>query len=463
MSDGSTLQLRFTRYNVEPDRFESRMESSTDGGATWTQGNHQVFVRAGDAAAAVGESPTWDNLASWLDAQAAQGFAGAVLVVREGRVVVDRGYGMANRELGVENSPDTVFAVGSQPIDFTHAAILWLAQHGKLRLDQPISDFFDAVPADKRAITIEHLMTGASGLPDFHDVPTDRDPDHSFIDRDEAMRRILGQKLLFPPGEGDEHSHSAWGVLAAIVEIASGQSYQDFTREHLFSPAGMVDTGFNGDPVPADRLAIGYGEKSDGKINAPPYWGPVSWLVMGSGGQISTTRDTGRWLDAMREGKILEPEWARRYFGPGPGANRNGDNYGFEMFVYHGPMAESYAITITNHNNPLAAGSEDTPFVQVSRAIGDLLLAEYRPKFSLGIEMVPGPDGTVKVERVVAGSAAERDGLASGDLLVKAGGVAFGDDPMAVLQPYLTSGDAIAFLVRRGGRELELTVRPNPR
>jgi hypothetical protein len=136
----------------------------------------------------------------------------------------------------------------------------------------------------------------------------------------------------------------------------------------------MVDTGFNGDPVPVERLAIGYGARSDGTVNAPPYWGPTSWLVMGSGGQISTTRDTSRFLVAMREGKILEPELARRFFGPGPGANRNGDAYGFEMFVYHSPMAESHAVLITNANDPRGVGDDGTQFVRVAGRIGDMLL-----------------------------------------------------------------------------------------
>jgi len=470
MPNGSTIQLRFTRYNIEPDRFESKMEISNDGGTTWRPGNHQVLVRAKEEVpeqvqqeVPTGSGPSWATLSSWLDGEAAAGFTGAVLVVRDGEVVIDKGYGLANRELGLAVTPETIFAVGSQPIDFTHASILWLAQSGRLQLEDPITKYFDSVPADKQSITIEHLMTGGSGLPDFHDIPSDRDPDHSWIDRAEAMRRIFAQQLLFPPGDGDEHSHSAWGVLAAIVEIASGQTYQEFTREHLFAPAGMNDTGFNGDRVAKERLAVGYGMRSDGEINAPPYWGPTSWLVMGSGGQVSTTGDTGRWLTAMREGRILEPEGAERFFGPGPGANRNGDVYGFEMFVYHGPMAESYAVLLTHANNPREAGSEDTHFVEVSRTVGDLLLAPYRPKFSLGIAVEPGPDGTVEVGDVVAGSAAERDGLAVGDLLVSVNGTAFGDDPFAILEPYLMSGETIVFALRRGDETLEISVTPNPR
>jgi CubicO group peptidase (beta-lactamase class C family) len=466
MPDGSIVELRFTRYNVEPEQFESKMEFSTDAGSTWTQRNHQIFRRA-SVPAPVGDPEsnrlTWENLAASLDAEAAAGFTAAVLIVRDGEIVLDEGYGLANRDLGIPITPDSIFATGSLPIDYTHASIFWLAQEGKLGLPDPITRYFSNVPEDKRAITIEHLMTGASGLPDFHDLPSDLDPDHSWIDRDEAMRRIFAQKLLFPPGQGDEHSHSAWGVLAAIVEIVSGQSYQDFTRQHLFAPAGMIDTGFNGDPVPAERLAIGYGTISDGEINAPPYWGKTSWLVLGSGGQTGTTRDTARWLDAMREGRILEPEWSERYFGPGVGASRNGDNYGFEMFVYNGPGAESYAITVTNANKPESEFDDETQFVRLSREIGNLLLSSYLPKFRLGIAMDPRPDGTIEITQVGPGSAAERDGLRQGDLLVSAGGVAFGEDPMTVLDPYLASGEPVVFVVRRDGRELEVTVRPNPR
>lgn len=409
---------------------------------------------------------TWENLSQWFADQAEAGFTGAVLIVRDGEVILNEGYGMANREKEIPIRPDTVFAVGSQPIDFTHAAILWLAQEGGLALSDPITRFFDDVPEDKQAITIEHLMTGASGLPNFHDLPADRDPDHTWIDRDEAVRRIFAQELLFNPGEGDEHSHSAWGLLAAIVEIVSGQSYQEFTREHIFGPAGMVDTGFHGDPVSEERLAIGYGVRSDGEINAPPYWGNASWLVMGSGGQISTVGDTSRFLTAMREGRILEPEWAERFFGPGVGANRNGNAYGFEMFVYHTPMAESHAVLISNANKPdfsKPGGADDTPFVRVARTVGDLLLEPYRPKFSLGVMLEPASDGGVLVNGVAPGSAAERDGLEPGDVLLSAGGTEFGDDPLAVLDPYLQSGEPIEFRLLRDGEEVAVTVRPDPR
>ncbi|MEM7314826.1 MAG: serine hydrolase domain-containing protein [Planctomycetota bacterium] len=280
---------------------------------------------------------TWDSLESDLTAAAKDGLTGAALVTRRGKVVLHQAFGLANRAKKIPNKPDTVFAIGSAPIDFTHASLLILKDQGKLKFTDPITKYFDNVSDDKKAITIRHLMTGRSGLPDFHDLPTDKEPDHSWIDRDEAVRRIMNQKLLFKPGEGDRHSHSAWGLLAAIVEIASGQSYQKFTRVNLYKPAGMKDTGFFGDEVPESRIAVGYGFRKSTEPNAPPHWGKTSWLVMGSGGQISTLSDLYRWEVAIRAGKIMSPESTKSFVGMGNRVSADGDMYGFEFMHSHDP------------------------------------------------------------------------------------------------------------------------------
>jgi len=294
---------------------------------------------------------TWDKLEERLKAEEAAGFSGSVLVVREGKVVLDQGYGLANREEELRCTPQTVYGIGSTPIDFTRAGILLLAESGQLALEDTLAKFFAEAPADKRAITIAQLMSGRSGLPDFHDLPSDRDKDHSWIDRDEAVRRILNQKLLFEPGKGEQHSHSAWGLLAAVIEVVSGQSYPEFTRANLFEPAGMKDTGFFGEPIAAERLAIAYGPRTDGEVNAPPWWGKTSWLVMGSGGQVSTTGDMLRWLQALRAGKVLDAEWTRRYFGPDDGGPLvGGDVYGYFILYTHGP--KSLVILISNSAAP---------------------------------------------------------------------------------------------------------------
>ena len=281
---------------------------------------------------------TWETLATRLDAEAVAGFSGAVLVVRDGKIVLHRGYGLADRANEIPIGTETIFAIGSVPIDFTKAAILKLEDTGKLATSDPISRFVDDVPADKRAITLAHLMTGASGLPNFHgDVEVDADPDLSWIDRATAINRILSQDLLFPPGAGEAHSHSAWVLLAAIVEIVSGETYGGFLKMRFFEPAGMTRTGLHEDAehFPDSEFAIGYEGQPAGKINIPRHWGRTSWLVMGSGGMQSTPHDLYRWLTAIREGKTLSAAAAAKYWSNGVLAG--GDDRGFFCLYTEGP------------------------------------------------------------------------------------------------------------------------------
>jgi CubicO group peptidase (beta-lactamase class C family) len=320
-------------------------------------------------------------------------------------------------------------------------------------LKDPIAKYIQNVPDDKKAITLEHLMTGRSGLQDFHDVPGDRDKDHSWIDRAEAVRRILGQKLLFEPGTRRAHSHSAFGLLAAVIEIASVQSYPEFVREHLFKPAGMTDTGFFGDKYPEARMAVGYGPRTDGEINAPPYWGKTSWLVMGSGGQVSTATDMWRWTRAVHGGKILSKE-SMKLYGLGDGMLIGGDVYGFEI-LYAG-NDRNYMVVVSNAGSP-----KTRPGL---RKLGeDLtgLVVERKPsKFTLGVILDVGDGGRVKLQEVVAGGAAERAGLRVGDVLLKAAGKPLGSEPIAILGPLLETGDPIEFEIERDGKRQTVTVKP---
>ncbi len=249
----------------------------------------------------------WDRLDQRLDEEAKAGFSGTVLVARGGKIVLHRGYGFANREKKLPNTTETIFAIGSAPIDFTRAAILQLVERKKLSTSDPISKFLDDVPADKRGMTIEHLMTGGSGLPDFHHLPSDAD--REFVvdrpaDRDSPDS---GQELEFAPGTGEAHSHSAWVLLAAVIEIVSGKSYGEYLRTQFFTPAGTTRTGNHEDGArfPDDAFAIGYDAQPVGKLNIPKYWGKTSWLVMGSGGMQSTPHDLYRWFQAIRNGTTL--------------------------------------------------------------------------------------------------------------------------------------------------------------
>lgn len=296
---------------------------------------------------------TWETLDVRMAEEAKAGFSGSLLVVRGGKIVLHQGYGFSDREKQTPNTENTIFAIGSTPIDFTHAAVLKLEDMRKLKTSDPITKYLENVPVDKQAITLDHLMSGGSGLADFHHIfGVDADPDLTWIDRDTAVKRILGGKLRFVPGSEREHSHSAWVLLAAIVEIASGQSYGDFTREHLFTPAGMTHTGLHEDLERVDdgQIAVGYEAGRAGKINSPKYWGRTSWLVMGSGGMESTPGDLHRFVTAVRGAKILSAASATKY-GPGGGVMVGGDDRGF-LCMHTQTSGDMFFLCSNVHRGP---------------------------------------------------------------------------------------------------------------
>jgi CubicO group peptidase (beta-lactamase class C family) len=314
-----------------------------------------VHIVQGDASVipAVTVAPmTWETLERRLVEEERNGFSGVVLAARDGKIVLHRGFGHADRERNVINTTNSLFAIGSTPIDFTRAAVLKLMDQGLLKLTDPIARFLPTVPPDKQRITLEHLMTGRSGLKDFHGIPgVDEDLDLSWIDRATALQRILGSELLFEPGSDRAHSHSAWGLLAAVIEIVSDESYESFLRRHFFEPLGMTRTGtypltrkFN-----QDEIAVGYGPVRIPPVNSPAHWGRTSWLVMGSGGMVSTPADLFRWNQGVCGGKVLSPESTRRY---GRGAIAAGGNErGF--FTLYNVEPETMVIVCTNgHESP---------------------------------------------------------------------------------------------------------------
>lgn len=291
---------------------------------------------------------TWASLEDHIEDAVQEGYAGTVLVVRNDEPVLHKGYGFANRTSRTPNGTTTMFDIGSAPIFFTKAAVLLLAQQGHLSLDAPISTYVSNVPDDKQAMTIQHLMTSTSGLPNFHHrVGVDDDYDLAYIDRDEAIRRILEQPLLFAPGEGEAHSHSAWTFLAAIVEIVSGDAYFDFLNEHFFAPAGMTRTilyGPNARFSEAD-MAVGYGSSQASRPNTPLNWGPTSWLIMGSGGMVSTPSDLHKWVRYVRDSGVLNDASLDQYWGGR--MVLGGSDRGFFFAYSEGPNATIFVSTNT--------------------------------------------------------------------------------------------------------------------
>jgi CubicO group peptidase (beta-lactamase class C family) len=279
---------------------------------------------------------TPDTLAAAFDRLAADGWSGVVHVRLGDRVVLERPFGQANAPLGVSVRLDTIFGTGSNPIDLTAAAVSLLAQEGRLALDDSIARYLEDVPPDKRPITLRHLLTGASGLPDFFHTAEDWNPDLGWIDRETAERRLLAAPLRFTPGTDRAHSHAAFGLLAAIVERAAGQPYRYVVRDRVLTPAGMSRTGFYGETLGLSLpdFAVGGGPERVGIPNIPPNWGPTSWLVMGSGGMFSTLPDLLRFYTFIRTGGVLDGEHAARF--RGASTTRIADSSYFTLTIHRG-------------------------------------------------------------------------------------------------------------------------------
>jgi CubicO group peptidase (beta-lactamase class C family) len=270
------------------------------------------------------------------------GFSGAVLVAKDGEAVLEKGYGWANREKKIPFTADTVSSIGSITKQFTGAAILKLEMMGKLKTDDPISKHLPGVPADKAGITIHHLLTHTSGLAN---VPGgDDDP----ITRDEIVQQALALPLVSQPGAQFRYLNEGFSLAAAIVELVSGKSYEEFLREHCFKPAGMHSTGYVLPKWAPERLAHGYNEQGrDLGTFESRNWGPngPGWHLVGNGGILSTPGDMYRWHVALKGDKILSKEAKEKYYKPYVPTDA-GDFYGYGWAV----LTTSRNTKLITHN-----------------------------------------------------------------------------------------------------------------
>jgi CubicO group peptidase (beta-lactamase class C family) len=300
-------------------------------------------LRAQDPGALV-DGETARAADAYLTRLEALGFAGAALIAEDGRTVLRKGYGLADREAGIPITTASVFSLGSITKQFTAAAILALEAQGRLSVDDPIAMYIPDIPADKQAITLHHLLTHSSGLEsDF--APGDFDPVGR--ERDTYVRRALDSELLFPPGSGYEYSNAGYSLLAAIAEIVTGEPYEEALRELVLEPAGMEETGYRIPQWDPARVAVGYrgGERWGtilARIEEP---GAPFWQLRGNGGLHTTLADIERWDRALASDAILPAAERAKMFTPyvpeGPDAiSYYGYGWAIEETPRHGTLVQ---------------------------------------------------------------------------------------------------------------------------
>jgi len=228
----------------------------------------------------------------------------AVLVARDGKIAFQGGFGFADLEKKTPVTVETKFRIGSVAKQFTAAAILRLADDGKLALDDKLEKFFPDFPRGGE-ITLHHLLTHTSGI-------------HSYTSKPEFMARvtkpIAPAELIgwfrddppdFAPGAGFFYNNSAYFLAGEIVAKVSGKSLDAFLRETFFEPLGMKDTGIFVNSAPPPGIARGYAV-ADGKATPALEW-DMSWAG-GAGALYSTVGDLFRWHEALFGGKVVKPD-----------------------------------------------------------------------------------------------------------------------------------------------------------
>jgi CubicO group peptidase (beta-lactamase class C family) len=236
------------------------------------------------------------------------GFSGALLVAKGGKVILNKGYGMAIRSENVSNTSETVFSTGSITKQFTAAGIMKLEMMGKLKTEDPITKYVDNVPEDKKGITLHNLLTHTSGVIDT------TGPDFVVAPRDETMKKILEASLRHKPGKQFAYSNAGYSMLAAVIEKVSRQSYEEFLNKYIFAPSGMKFTGYRMPEWGKKVVAHWYrGEKDNGTPLEKPY---PYWHYLGNGGILSTTEDMYRWHQTLLKDKVLSAEAKKKMFTP---------------------------------------------------------------------------------------------------------------------------------------------------
>ncbi len=241
-----------------------------------------------------------ESLSGWMDAYVHgltpnKHFRGNILAERDGGVILERSYGFAVEGWRVPNSAQTKFEIASLTKQFTAAAILQLADAGKLSLDDPISRYYSDAPQSWRAITIHELLTHTSGIPNNALENFSKGIANPYTP-DELIRTFRDRPLAFAPGTKWAYTNTEYYLLAWLIEHLTGESYGSYLAHHIFEPLKMTHSGFASTLAVIPEMAEGY-TFEDGQLRQRDYFDRS--LEIGAGGIYTTAEDLVLWNRAL--------------------------------------------------------------------------------------------------------------------------------------------------------------------
>jgi CubicO group peptidase (beta-lactamase class C family) len=254
----------------------------------------------------------------------------SVLVIKGGKVILAKGYGLANLEERIPCNTNTNFRLASLTKQFTAMAVMMLAERKKLSLDETLTDLFPEFPDYGRQITVRQLLSHTSGLIDYEDV-IPKGTEIPVLDCD-VLRLLMRQdKTYFPPGTNYRYSNTAYALLALIVEARSGNTFARFLQENIFRQLGMADTlAYEQGRSVVPYRAYGYSPEGRGFKRTDQ---SLTSSVLGDGGIYSSVADLYRWDQALYTDKLVSRRMLKHAFTPGPTTDHPETGYGFGWFV----------------------------------------------------------------------------------------------------------------------------------
>ena len=239
-------------------------------------------------------------------------FSGSILVAQKGKILISKGYGDANLECNCPNTPKTKYSIGSITKQFTAMAIMQLQEKGLLKVDDPINKYIADYPNGER-ITIHHLLTHTSGVPNYSDLPDFWKTITLATTISNLVERFKNLPLDFVPGEKYKYSNSGYVLLALIIEKVSGSSYESFLQDGIFHPLKMNNTGYFSHEIILKNRASGYLRGRDGIVNAHYF---DASTAMGAGCLYSTVEDLYLWDRTLYTDKLVNKGALERIFTP---------------------------------------------------------------------------------------------------------------------------------------------------
>ncbi len=279
-------------------------------------------------------------------------FMGTVLVARGDEILLDKGYGFANLELDVPDTPATKFRLGSVTKQFTAAAIMLLQERGKLSVDDLVKKYMPDAPAAWDKITIFNVLTHTSGIPNYTSFPDYPALQGIPTTPQKLVARFIDKPLDFQPGERYSYSNSGYVLLGYLIEKISGESYEKFLQENIFTPLGMNDSGYDSNTAIIPHRAEGYAPGPTGIVNADYTDMTVPFAA---GALYSTTEDLLRWEKGLFGGKLLKPDSLVMMTTP----FKNNYAFGLEVRTVNGHKVINHSGGIQGFNTMVAYYPDD--------------------------------------------------------------------------------------------------------